>query len=920
MENKKLFLLDAYALIYRAYYAMIRSPRYTSDGLNTSAIFGFCNTLDEILRKEEPTHIAVCFDPAGGTFRHEAYPEYKAQREKQPEDITASVPYIKEILAAYRIPVVEIAGYEADDVIGTLSRMAEAEGYMTYMMTPDKDYGQLVTDRVLQYRPALGGKGFELRGPAEVCERYGIDSPALVVDLLALEGDASDNVPGCPGVGEKTAVKLVGLYGPVEEIIAHAPEIKGALGRKVADNAEQILFSKFLVTIKTDVPLGTLDIASFERRDTDTEALREVYRRLEFRTFLNRLEGDDAPPVAAVTAVPAPGAGGQLSLFDMVEETEDGADAKAGGRDFSLIEDVDAARAFAAAAAMADCAVAFNAAGDGGMTARLFGIAVARADGRTAYIALPDFAAERAAMIEALVPVFGGEHTVAAHDVKLGMLLLRREGLEWTAPWFSTSVGRYLLNPEMSNDLADTAFRYLHVKTADYSITSPERRKLRYEQPAEAVEPMCERAATVLRLMPELLRLVEADGLGALLREVELPFIPVLASMEWEGVRIDPRVLSDISGRLHTKLERLENEAAELAGGAFNASSPAQVGEVLFERLKIDPKAKRTKRGAWSTTEEELNKYAKEHPIVGVILEIRGLRKLLATYVDALPKLVNPRTGKIHTTFKQTVTATGRISSVNPNLQNIPIRTDEGREIRRAFVADAGDLLLSADYSQIELRLMADMSGDEEMTEAFLHGEDIHRATAAKIFGVRPEDVTDGQRRAAKTANFGIIYGISAFGLSERLGIPRGEAKALIDGYMRTYPGVKAYMDGSIERAREQGYVSTLRGRKRYLPEIGSRNATVRGFAERNAINAPLQGSAADIIKVAMISIYGEMRRRGMRSRMILQVHDELIFNVKPDELAELQQLVEEHMRAAHAGRVPLEVSAGVAQNWLEAH
>ncbi|MDE6137272.1 MAG: DNA polymerase I, partial [Muribaculaceae bacterium] len=532
--EKKLFLLDAYALIYRAYYAMFRAPRYTSGGLNTSAIFGFCNTLEEILKKENPGYIAVCFDPRGNTFRHEAYPEYKAQREKQPEDITAAIPYIKEILAAYRIPVVEVDGFEADDVIGTLSRMAEAEGYFTYMMTPDKDYGQLVTDRVVQYRPSLGGKGFELRGPAQVCERYGIQSPAQVVDLLALEGDASDNVPGCPGVGEKTAVKLVGQYGSVEEIIAHAPEIKGALGRKVADNAEKILFSKFLVTIKTDVPLGDISIADFERREPDTAALRDVYRRLEFRTFLNRLGEESAPAVPERAA-----ADGQLSLFDDAPESTEAAEEKTPTVEiphkYSLIESAGEARAFVAEAMKADSAVAFNAAGEGSMTARLFGVAVSRADGCTAYMALPDFPAERADMIAAVAPLFGGKHTVAAHDVKRAMLLLRREGVEWTAPWFSTSVGRYLLNPEMSNDLADTAFRYLHICMADYSLTAAERRKQRFEASDAAMEPMCERAAVVLALRPELERLIEADGLTTLLREVELPFIPVLAGMEWEG-------------------------------------------------------------------------------------------------------------------------------------------------------------------------------------------------------------------------------------------------------------------------------------------------------------------------------------------------------------------------------------------------
>ncbi len=911
---KKLFLLDAYALIYRAYYAMMRAPRRTSDGINTSAIFGFCNTLDEILRKENPDGLAVCFDPPGGrTFRHDAYPEYKAQREKQPEDITAAVPFIKEILAAYRIPMVEVEGYEADDVIGTLSRMAERDGYMTYMMTPDKDYGQLVTDRVVQYRPSLGGKGFELRGPAEVCERYGIERPEQVVDLLALEGDSSDNVPGCPGVGEKTAVKLIAQYGTVEQVIEHAAEIKGALGRKVADNAEQILFSKFLVTIKTDVPLGGITPADFGRRDPDVAALRKVFTRLEFRTMLSRLE---PAPKAAVAAEPA----GQLSLFDdaEAEPAECGVEIP---RDYRLIETAAEAAAFLRDAPEGEWGVEFNFVSDGGvLTSRFFGVAVARPDGPSAYIALPDFPAERADMIAAIVPLFAGKATISAHDVKSGMLLLRREGASWTAPWFSTSVGRYLLNAESASDLSDTAFRYLHVCTSDYHLSASERKKQRYEEPAQAMAPMCERASVVRVLAPELRRLIEADGLTPLLRDIELPFIPVLAGMEWEGVRIDPRVLAEISGRLHTRLKKLEEEAAELAGGPFNVASPAQVGEVLFERLKIDSSARRTKRGSWSTTEEELSKYARFHPIVRVILEIRGLRKLLATYVDALPKLINPRDGKLHTTFNQTVTATGRISSTNPNLQNIPIRTDDGREIRRAFVADPGDLLLSADYSQIELRLMADMSGDKEMVQAFLDGEDVHRATAAKINGVPIASVTETQRRAAKTANFGIIYGISAFGLSERLGITRAEAKGLIDGYMRTYPGVEAYIADSVERARKQGYVTTLHGRKRYLPDINSRNATVRNFAERNAVNAPLQGTAADIIKIAMISIDAEIRRLGLRSRMILQIHDELVFNVKPDELPVLQPMVERCMAAAYSGRVPLEVAAGVAPNWLEAH
>lgn len=916
---KKLFLLDAYALIYRAYYAMMRAPRRTTDGLNTSAVFGFCITLDEILRKEQPDFLAVCFDPKGGhTFRHEAYPEYKAQRDKQPEDITLAVPFIKQILNAMRIPIVEAEGFEADDVIGTLSRRAEAEGYMTYMMTPDKDYGQLVTDRVLQYRPALGGKGFEVRGPKEVCERYGIERPAQVIDLLALEGDASDNVPGCPGVGEKTAVKLIGQYGSVEEVIAHAPEIKGALGRKVADGAEQILFSKFLVTIKTDVPLPGVEISDFAVQKPDIAALRDVYTRLEFRSLLRNLgEAPAAAPAPAPVQEPL-----QMSLFDEADDAPRTVSEAPASLTFEaeLIEEPDAAAAFVAACLGKECAVAFNAAGEGAMTARLFGMAIATPDGRAAYIALPDFAHERAAVFEALRPLFAGSATICCHDVKSGMLLLRREGLDWTAPWFSTDVARYLVDPEGASDLADVAFKYLHVATAAYGLSATERKKLDYAAPQSALQPLCERAAATLALTPVLHDEIEKEGLSGLLRDIELPFIPVLARMEWEGVRIDPQALAEISTGMHRRATALEAEAVKLAGIPFNPGSPKQVGEVLFDHLKIDPSVKRKKSGSYSTSEEDLRPYAATHRIVAIILQLRGLRKLLATYIDALPKLIDPRDGKIHTTFKQTVTATGRISSANPNLQNIPVRTEEGREIRRAFVADPGDLLLSADYSQIELRLIADMSADPDMLHAFLSGEDIHRATAAKIYDVPLQDVTDDQRRHAKTANFGIIYGISAFGLAERLGIPRSEAKSLIDGYMRTYPGVKDYIDSSIELAHRQGYVSTAFGRRRQLPDINSRNSAVRGFAERNAVNAPLQGTAADIIKKAMIAVDAEIRRLGLRSRMILQVHDELIFNVKPDELPVLQPLVERLMMQAYSGRVPLEVSSGVAPNWLEAH
>ncbi|MDO4319312.1 MAG: DNA polymerase I [Bacteroidales bacterium] len=918
MEEKKLFLLDAYALIYRAYYALMRSPRMTSQGFNTSAVFGFVNTLEEVLRKENPGYIAVCFDPPGGhTFRHEAYPEYKAQRDKQPEDITLAIPYIKRILDAYRIPVVEVPEFEADDVIGTLSRMAEREGFMTYMMTPDKDYGQLVTDRVMMYRPSLRGQGFEIRGPEQVCERYGISSPEQVIDLLALEGDVSDNIPGCPGVGEKTAAKLIGEWGSVENMLEHAAEIKGALQKKITENAKQILFSKYLVTIKTDVPLDIKPDA-FLRREPDVDALVKIFEELEFRTFINRLQGRTAaaakPDIAPRAATP--------SLFDMPDdEAAEAAAAATGMAETGItVETPDTPEAIADflshAAGSGTVGIAVDAAGESAMTADLHGVALA-ADGRTAYIAMTGFGSGVTGSATLLAPLFSDPAvTLVSHDVKRDMVILRRAGVDWTAPYFDTGVAHYLLSPEMKHDLPTVALAMLRYKTADYDLTATERKKPRVLSPDEVAE----RAVLPLRLRPVLAGMLAEQDLIKLYDDIEGPLIPVLARMEYEGVRVDVRELQAMSRQLTARMVELEEQVYELAGTRFNISSPMQVGEVLFEKLRIDPEAKRTKSGKWSTTEEILEKYARHNPVVGLILEIRGLKKLLATYVDALPTLINPRTGKIHTTLNQTVTATGRISSTNPNLQNIPVRTEEGREIRRAFVADPGCLILSADYSQIELRLIADISGDPEMVAAFNAGEDIHRATAAKIYHEPLDAVTDDQRRHAKTANFGIIYGISAFGLSERLGISRAEAKQLISGYMASYPRIKQYMDESIQRARDNGYVTTIHGRKRFLPDIGSRNAALRGYAERNAINAPLQGSAADIIKIAMIAVDAEMRRRGMRSRMIMQVHDELIFNVVPDELPDLQAMVTDLMQHSYSGKVELEVSSGVGNNWLEAH
>ena len=931
MNDKKLFLLDAYALIYRAYYALIRAPRITSKGFNTSAIFGFCNTLDEVLRKENPSHIAVCFDPPHGvTFRHDLFPEYKAKREAQPEDITLSVPYIKEIVEAYRIPVFEVSGFEADDVIGTLSRLASEQGFTTYMMTPDKDYGQLVSDSVLMMRPSLRGEGGEIRGPKEVCAKYGIERPEQVIDLLALEGDAIDNIPGCPGVGEKTAVKLIAEYGSVENLLLHADDVPGALGRKIRDNVRQIRLSYDLATIRRDVPMQ-VDFDLLRREPEDVDKLADIYRRLEFKSFLARLGASAQPSKKGSVSAASPSeAPTQPSLFDFIEG-EESAESAAGEAPATIVSadndyaealtPAEAAEAVEAAVASGKIGVAVYADGAEAMSARLVAVALSGAAGRATMVRVPLDPTRRKELMAILEPLFTGTTaTVVSHDIKRDMILLRREGIELLAPYFDTSLAHYVLQPEMRHRLADVAMQILHYQTADYTDAPASRKGAASIPDEELTARLCEQADICRRMMAPLEQLLSENGQLQLLRDVELPLARVLAEMEWTGVRIDTAELRSLSEQLTARERAVEERCFELAGERFNIGSPAQVGEVLFGRMKLDPKAKRTKTGAFSTTEEVLEKHRHDHPVVGLILEARSLKKLLATYVNALPELVNPSTGKIHTTYNQTVTATGRLSSANPNLQNIPIRTDDGREVRKAFVADPGCLMLSADYSQIELRLLAALSSDPELTESFREGLDIHRATAAKIFHVPFEEVTDDQRRKAKTANFGTVYGISAFGLAERLGIPRAEARELIDGYFRTYPHIREFIAESIERARKEGYVSTILGRKRFLPDINSRNATVRSYAERNAVNAPLQGSAADIIKVAMIRIFKRMNELQMRSRMILQVHDELVFNVVPDELPALQALVVEEMEGAFKGSVPLEVAAGTGQNWLEAH
>ena len=922
--DRRLFLIDAYAIIYRAYYALLRA-NFSAAGFNTGAVFGFCNTLEEVLRKENPTHIAVCFDPPhGGTFRHEKFDQYKAQRQKQPEDITLAIPYIKRILEAYRIPAIEIDGYEADDVIGTLARHAAAEGFDTYMMTPDKDYGQLVAPHIYMYRPALKGEGFEIRDEQKVCELYGIDSPRQVIDILALEGDASDNIPGCPGIGKVGAAKLVKEFGSVENLLDHADTLKGKLKEKITGNADLIRLSKWLATICTDVPVK-VKISDLERKPLDAEGLIEVYKELDFKQKIASLRSSVVAREKVVEAEQVlsgvtPDSTGMGSLFDAPEpESVAPVPSRGSYKVLSTLEEI--AAEIKRLATAPEIGISAYAPGAETMSTRLHGLAVSSGAETGSLILWPADRRERERLNTIVAPLF--EHSgpcLAGFDIKRLLLLMRLEGISVDNRYFDDTVADYVLDPEVRHDVASISARVLGVTLSGVDPDAKPGHPKSALDESKAMARYCEEADLALRLKSSLETKVAEREMTALLGEVEFPLIRVLADMEWTGVRIDPGVLADLASRLHSRTEALEREAYEIAGGEFNISSPTQVGMVLFDRLGIDPKAKRTAKGSYSTTEQVLEKYAATVPLVGIILKIRRLRKLISTYLEALPELVNPATGKIHTTYNQTVTATGRISSTNPNLQNIPIRTDDGREIRRAFIADPGCSIMSADYSQIELRLIADLAEDRDMIEAFLSGEDIHRITASKVYGVPLEEVTDDQRRHAKTANFGIIYGISAFGLSERLGIPRKEAKQLIDGYFATYPHIRDYLTRVVEEARRDGYVTTRMGRRRYLPDINSRNAVVRGYAERNAVNAPVQGSAADIIKVAMVRIAAEIERRSLRSRMIMQVHDELIFNVYPDEADELRQLVISGMEGAYSGSVPLEVAAGIAPNWLEAH
>ncbi len=931
MEQNRLFLLDAYALIFRAYYALIRMPRITQSGFNTSAIFGFVNTLEEVLRKENPSHIAVCFDPAGPTFRNEAFEQYKGERESTPEDIKLSVPIIKEIVKAYNIPVVEVAGYEADDVIGTLARRAEKENFTTYMMTPDKDFGQLVSPSILQYKPSYRGQDFEIRGEKEVCERYGIKRTSQVIDLLALMGDKIDNIPGCPGVGEKTAIKLINDFDSVDNLVLHTGELKGALKKKVEENKEQILFSKYLATICTDVPVD-VEISDLQRKPADREKLFAIFKELEFKTLIDRVgRRINAEEKPFITAQKPKQSDGTLSLFDDYEldnaavVSEPVQRVSLSDTNYELIDTPDKLHEFAKKGEGADsCGLFLIADGENEVSAEWIGTAIAFGEKTAAY--LPASFEEGKAWILDLMA--RGDIMKVSSNAKRDYVVAsraRKDNADPLVNYFDVSLAHYILQPEMRHSLENLSVTYLNYEMIPNPGTSSSRRGTKIWSAKEVEQDLltpwaCENADIALRLRKPLEEEIKKEDMQVLLYDLELPLVRVLADMELTGVRIDVNALNEAAQNMEKRINTLEREVCEMAGETFNVGSPSKVGEILFDKLELDPKAKKTKTGQYSTSEDVLEKLVSKHPIVSKIMEFRALKKLYTTYLTALPAAINPETGKVHTNYNQTVTATGRISSTAPNLQNIPVRDDEGREIRRAFIADPGHLFLSADYSQIELRLVADFADDETMLDAFKHGDDIHAITAAKIYHKTPEEVSDNERRKAKTANFGIIYGISAFGLSTRLNIPRSEAKDIIDSYFETFPTIHKYMSDSVEQARENGYVVTRMGRKRYLPDINSKNPVVRGYAERNAINAPIQGSAADIIKRAMVDISREMREKGMKSRMIMQVHDELNFDVVPEELPAMQEMVERLMEAAYRGRVTLTASCGVADNWLDAH
>ena len=918
----KLFLLDAYALIYRAYYAFIKNPRINSKGMNTSAVMGFVNTLNEILTKEQPTHIGVAFDH-GKTFRDEAFPAYKAQREETPEDIRASVPIIKQIISAMHIPVLQVDGFEADDVIGTLATKAGKAGITTYMLTPDKDYGQLVSDNVFMFRPRHGG-GYETMGPAEVCQKYDLASTSQVIDLLALMGDSADNFPGCPGVGPKTAAKLIAQFGSIDNMLANSSQIKGKLREKVEGAVDDIRMSKFLATIRTDVPID-LNLDQLKVEEPDTAKLAEIFTELEFKSLLDKFVKKPQPQPKVANM--------QLDLF-AENPTNDAAapeissfeSLKTTPHEYQLVEtEEDAHRLFDFFVTKPILSLDTETTSVSPIDAELVGLSFAVEEGKAFYVAIPAEREKAERIVNIFKPLYESTQILKiGQNIKYDMEVLMNYGVRLAAPMFDTMIAHYVLQPEQKHNmdiLAETLLGYQTIHIDE--LIGPKgksQKNMRSLSPADICNYAAEDADVTLRLYNVLKpRLKEAD-VEDLFYNIEMPLVPVLAEMETNGVLLDTDALAETSKVLTSRMTQIEQEIYKLAGHQFNIASPKQVGEVLFGEMKIVDKPKKTKTGQYVTSEEVLQQLRSKAPIVDHILEHRGLKKLLGTYVDALPKLINPRTHHIHTSFNQAVTATGRLSSSDPNLQNIPVRGEEGKEIRKCFIPEPGCLFFSADYSQIELRVMAHLSGDKNMIEAFREGYDIHAATAARIYKEKIDDVSRDQRTKAKRANFGIIYGITVFGLAERLDISRDEAKQLIDGYFETFPEVHAYMEKAKQLAREHGYAETFFHRRRYLPDITSHNATVRNFAERNAINAPIQGSAADIIKIAMVRIYERFCREGIKSKMILQVHDELNFSVLPEEKEQVEKIVLEEMQDAYPLQVPLVADSGWGANWLEAH
>ena len=918
----KLFLIDAYALIYRSYYAFLRNPRINSKGLNTSAIMGFCNTLNEVLTKESPTHIGVAFDH-GKTFRHDAFPEYKAQREETPEDIKLSVPLIKQILEAMHIPILQVDGFEADDIIGTVATRFGSDGIETFMLTPDKDYGQLIGPNVFMYRPRHGG-GYEIIGEKEVGDKYGIPTPAQVIDLLALMGDTADNFPGCPGVGEKTAAKLINQFGSIDNMLQHTDEIKGKLREKVENAVEDIKMSKFLATIRTDVPMQ-LDLDELKVEQPDEAKLRTIFEELEFRTLINKflnkgevkskIDDNQLDLFAENTANES--SGPKFAKYESIKTTQ---------HDYQLVENEDELRRICDFFITKEfVSIDTETTSTDAISAKLVGLSFSAEESKAFYVPVPANYEEALKVVQIFKPLYESDKIMKiGQNIKYDYEVLTRYGVTIQGKMFDTMIAHYLIQPELHHNmdyLAETLLGYqtIHIE----ELLGPKGKKqknMRDLSPTDIYEYAAEDADITLRLKNVLEPRLKELSVEELFWNIEMPLVRVLADMELNGVCLDTEALQDTSKIFTERMKEYEQEIYKEAGEEFNISSPKQVGDILFGKLQIMDKPKKTKTGQYVTSEEVLQSLENKSPIVRNILNYRGMKKLLSTYIDALPKLINPRTGHIHTSFNQALTATGRLSSSDPNLQNIPVRTDDGKEIRKCFIPEEGCLFFSADYSQIELRIMAHLSEDENMMEAFREGHDIHRATAAKIWHEDIDKVTDAQRKKAKQANFGIIYGITTYGLAQRMDISNAEAKDLIQDYFRTFPKVQAYMEHAKEVARAKGYAETLFHRRRYLADINSRNATVRGFAERNAINAPIQGTEADIIKVAMVRIWERFKKEGIRSKMILQVHDELNFSVYPEEREQVERIVIEEMQNAYPLNVPLIADAGWGKNWLEAH